>query len=169
MRRSLFLLLVAFGPMILEARRSRLNERALRAAGAVEPAGDVYRAMQVAYPACFVAMTSEGWVRGPAPRRPFLSGAAAFLIGKSIKYWAVGTLGSRWTFRVLVPPGAPRVTRGPYRALRHPNYVGVVGELAGMAGLAGAPLTGVLALAVFGGLMLARVRVEERALESGER
>ena len=48
--------------------------------------------------------------------------------------------------------------------LRHPNYVGVAGELAGAALMAFAPLTGVIALVLFGALMLARISIEERAL-----
>ena len=50
--------------MLLEARRSAANERTLRARGAVEPADDVYRAMQLAYPACFLAVVLEAWVEG---------------------------------------------------------------------------------------------------------
>jgi len=158
----LFLLLVAFGPMLLEARRSRGNERALRAAGAVEPPDDVYPLMQVVYPACFLAMIAEAWLTGSRPPHPL--GAAIFVAGKALKYWAIHTLGSRWTFRVLVPPSSSRTLAGPYRFLRHPNYVGIVGELVGFALLARAPATGTVALLAFGALMLARIRVEERAL-----
>ena len=50
--RVVIVLIVAL-PMLLEARRSRRNERALRTNGAIEPAGDVYGAMQIAYPGCF--------------------------------------------------------------------------------------------------------------------
>ena len=158
----LFLLLLAFGPMLLEARHSRNNERALRAAGAVEPAGDVYSLMQVAYPACFVAMMVEGWFRATSP---WLSlGIRVFVLAKALKYWAIQTLGPRWTFRVLVPPSSARTLAGPYRYLRHPNYVAVAGELVGFALLAGAPVTGTVALLTFGALMLARIRVEKRAL-----
>ena len=61
---SAFLLALAFIPMLFEARRSATNDRTLRARGAVEPADDVYRAMQLAYPACFLAMVLEAWVEG---------------------------------------------------------------------------------------------------------
>jgi methyltransferase len=88
-----------------------------------------------------------------------------FVVGKTLKYWAIASLGRRWTFRVLVPPDARLVTTGPYRYLRHPNYVGVAGELVGAAFMAHAPLTGVLAVLGFGALMLARIRIEERALD----
>jgi methyltransferase len=155
---------LAFVPMLLEARRSATNERGLRAAGAVEPADDVYRVMQLAYPACFLAMTLEGWLRGSGVGGTTLAGAVVFTCAKALKYWAIATLGERWTFRVLVPPGSERSHGGPYRVLRHPNYVGVVGELVGYAMLAGAPVAGALATVGFGMLLLARIRVEERAL-----
>ncbi len=162
--RAVLLLATAFVPMILEAKRSQRNEVELRRRGAVEPRQDVYRLMRVAYPACFAAMVAEGWTRPPAGARGLAAGAAVFVGAKALKYWAVSTLAERWTFRVLVPPDDPPVTTGPYRWLRHPNYAGVAGELAGMAVLANAPVTGLLAFAGFGALLLARIRVEERAL-----
>jgi methyltransferase len=169
MNRSIVLLLIAFAPMLFEARRSRRHERALRSRGAIEPEHDVYPLMQVAYPACFLAMVAEGWAREAPPASLTAAGAVIFAAGKVLKYWAIATLGSRWTFRVLVLPGAPLIMDGPYRWLRHPNYVGVAGELAGFALLAAAPITGVLSLVVFGTLMFVRMAVEERALDARDR
>lgn len=171
---AILLSVLAFGPMLLEARRSALNERRLRAAGAVEPPRDVYRLMRVAYPAAFLAMIAEGFLRGRDPASTFLAGAVVFAAGKALKYWAIATLGPRWTFRVLVPRGSVRIGSGPYRFLRHPNYAGVACELAGMALMAGAPLAGTLGTAAFLWLIVLRVRIEERAwgpggVESGHR
>jgi methyltransferase len=160
----LTLLATAAIPMLLETRRSAANERALRHAGAREPADDVYGAMQVVYPACFVLMIVEAWWRGSDFGSAAAIGAVLFAAAKALKYWAIATLGPRWTFRVLVPPGSARTLTGPYRFMRHPNYVGVAGELAGFALLAQSYVTGTLALLAFGLLMLARIRVEERAL-----
>jgi len=70
----------------------------------------------------------------------------------------------RWTFRVLVLPGSPLVASGPYRWLRHPNYLAVIGELAGVAATVWAPITGVVAGLGFGWLIRRRIRVEEQAL-----
>jgi methyltransferase len=92
------------------------------------------------------------------------AGFALFVGAKLLKYWVIVSLGVRWSFRVLVPPGSTRVLTGPYRLLRHPNYLAVMGELAGAALIAHAPLTGGLALAGFGALLLLRIRIEERAL-----
>lgn len=156
--------LLAFVPMILEARISAANDRKLRGAGAIEPEGDVYRWMQAAYPGCFLVMLFEAWWRGSALTTIAIAGAALFLIGKILKYWAIASLGERWTFRVLVPPGSHRRLDGPYRWFRHPNYIGVVLELLGFGLLAQAPVAGAAALLGFGALLAARIRVEERAL-----
>lgn len=157
---------LAFLPMLLESRLAARHERQLRQAGAVEPPGDVYPLMAVAYPACFLALLVEAWLRDAGTGARFAAGLAIFAAAKALKYWAIITLGPRWSFRVLVVPGAPLVISGPYRFLRHPNYAGVMGELAGIGLMAHAPVTGSLALAGFGALILARIRVEERALRA---
>ncbi|MEO7270953.1 MAG: isoprenylcysteine carboxylmethyltransferase family protein [Vicinamibacterales bacterium] len=158
------LLLLVFVPMLLEARRSNRNDRGLRAAGAVEPDGDVYQAMQVAYPLSFLLPIAEGFVRARPASAATVLGLVLFLLAKALKYWAIATLGERWTFRVLVPPRSSRTVGGPYRWLRHPNYVAVAGEIAGVAVMTQAWITGALMLIIFTLLMRARVRVEEHAL-----
>ncbi|MBW8894784.1 MAG: DUF1295 domain-containing protein [Acidobacteria bacterium] len=162
---ALLVLALAFVPMALEARLAAQHDRALRAAGAVEPRDDVYRWMQVAYPAAFLCMAAEAAVRHAQFNRTFSTGIAIFIAAKAIKYWAIATLGSRWTFRVLVPPSSSVIHRGPYRYMRHPNYLGVLGELAGLALAARASVSGTLSVVVFAGLLVRRIRVEERALE----
>jgi methyltransferase len=147
-----------------EAALAAHNESVLRAKGAIEPSGDVYGTMRWAYPACFVAMALEGALMGPSRRDVMLIGLAVFGLAKALKISAITALGERWTFRVLVLPGATLVASGPYRLLRHPNYVAVAGELVGVALIVGAPVTGVLALVGFGSLMWRRIAVEDRAL-----
>ncbi len=157
--------LVVFGAMLIEARRAAANERAQRARGGVEPRRDVFALMQVVYPGVFLAMIAEGMLYR-APSAPVLvAGALLFVLGKLLKWWAIVTLGTFWTFRVIVVPGTMLVTRGPYQHLRHPNYVGVLGELVGVALLAGAPVAGVLGTALFAALMAVRTRVENEALQ----
>jgi len=156
---------VVFAFMAIEARRAARNERAQRIRGGVEPRGDVYPLMQIAYPAAFLAMFLEAVLRADAPSRALmLAGGAVFTCGKALKWWAILTLGPFWTFRVITVPGAPLVRTGPYRFFRHPNYAGVLGELAGVALMTGALVAGPIATAVFGALMLKRVAVEDAAL-----
>jgi methyltransferase len=147
-----------------EALLSRVNEAALRRQGAVEPHGDVYRTMQWAYPAAFLAMAVEGAWRGPAPRDLLVAGLVVFGLAKALKLWAVRSLGERWSFRVLVLPGRALVAGGPYRWMRHPNYLAVLGEMAGVALTVWAPVTGPIALVAFGLLMWRRIGIEDRAL-----
>ena len=156
--------LAVFAPMIAEALVAARHDRALRALGAIEPPGDVYRAMQAAYPGAFLALLAEGLWRGAGPDALALAGAGIFAAAKALKYWAIASLGSRWTFRVLVPPGSRRLGGGPYRWIAHPNYVAVALELTGVAVAMHAAFTGPIAVAGFGYLMVRRVRVEEKAL-----
>jgi methyltransferase len=164
----LLLLALAFVPMAVEARLAAAHDRALRAAGAREPLHDVFPLMQVAYPAAFLAMAFEAWRRGADANAVFIAGLIVFALAKWIKYWAIATLGRRWSFRVLVLPGCPLITTGPYRFMRHPNYLGVIGEIGGMAVMAQAPIAGILSLVLFAALIATRIRVEERALQRSD-
>lgn len=157
-------LALIFGAMAIEARRSWRNEVLLRARGAVEPPDDVWRVMSMAYPAAFAAMAIESALRGGPALQRFLEGLVVWTLAKLLKAWAVSSLGDRWSFRVLVLPGAPLVTGGPYRWIRHPNYVAVAGELVGSAMMFAAPTTGLIFTALFIQIMRRRVGVEERAL-----
>jgi len=150
--------------MLAELTRSRANERLLRQQGAVEPPGDVYRALAVVYPGLFVLMAAEGAVAGPSPDVLLVAGLAVFVAAKVLKLWAVTTLGRRWSYRVLVLPSAPLITTGPYAYLRHPNYAAVFGEIGGFALMVGAGITGIVSLAAFAVLVRKRIAVEEQAL-----
>jgi methyltransferase len=155
--------------MLVETWRASANERGQRARGGVEPAGDVYRVMRVAYPGAFLMMFVEGALRGSPSFTVVLLGALLFVAAKVLKWWAILSLGPFWTFRVIVVPGARLVAEGPYRWLRHPNYVGVIGELVGVALMTGAFLSGVAGIATFGWLLVRRMSVEEQALREAAR
>lgn len=158
--------LAALLMMAGEAVLSAVNERVLRARGAIEPEGDVIGVMRWVYPGAFVAMGIEGALTGPAPANVLMGGLALFGLAKALKVWAISSLGSKWSYRVLVVPGEPLVTTGPYRFLSHPNYLAVAGEIISVAAIVWAPITGVLASIGFGWLMILRVRVEEQALRN---
>ncbi len=89
-----------------------------------------------------------------------VGGAAA----QGLRYWAVRSLGDSWNVRIIVVPGAPPITRGPYRFVRHPNYVAVSLELLCVPIIHGGWLTA----AAFGAanlvLLRARIPMEEEAL-----
>ena len=159
-------LLVVLLMMLGESLISRRHEQQLRQRGAVEPPDDVYAMMRWAYPGAFLVMAVEGTLFGPFGTRTVLAGAFLLSAAKALKWWAMASLGTRWTFRVLIVPGASLVSTGPYTVLRHPNYVAIVGELLSMALLVGAAVSGPIAVLLFGLLLRQRIRVEDRALRS---
>ena len=168
---------VVAATMLGELAWSRGNERLLLARGAVAAPDPVYPSMRWGYPLVFAIMALEGMLRGAGVGWWIIEGAgpgwwtwvgvALFASGKLLKYWAIATLGARWTYRVLVLPGAPLVTRGPYRFLQHPNYVGVAGELIGMVLITGAWTLGPPSAVFFGELLRRRIAAENRALGLG--
>jgi methyltransferase len=161
---TLALLAIVFVPMLVEAGRASRNERVQRARGGLEPAGDVYPVMRLAYPAVFVAMIAEGAWRQAAASPLAAFGFVLFLLAKVLKWWAIRSLGRSWTFRVIVVRGDVPVKNGPYAWLRHPNYVAVAGELVAVALMSGALVAGPVGTLLFVGLMLKRISVEDRAL-----
>jgi methyltransferase len=89
-----------------------------------------------------------------------------FLVGcaQALRYWVILTLGPRWNVRIIVIPGEPLVTSGPYRYLRHPNYLAVIVEAMAIPLVHSAWLTAV-GFSAFNALMLVvRIRCEEEAL-----
>lgn len=151
---------------LFEVRLSRRHERTLRARGAVESAAGQLPVMVALHGAWILAMLGEVWMRHP-PFRPWLAAAAllVFAAGQALRWCAIVALGPRWTVRVLTMPSAEPVTTGVYRYLRHPNYLGVVLEVASLPLVHGAVWTSVI-FSIANALMLrARIRSEESALD----
>jgi methyltransferase len=150
-----------FGELLLSLR----NARAARAAGAVE-AGQGHYPVMVAFHTLFLVSCALEVTLVPRAF-PGLVGWVALavaLAAQALRYWAVATLGVRWNTRVLVWPGVAPVTGGPYRFLRHPNYLAVVLEMAAVPLVHGAWVTAV-AFSLGNALLLrVRIRSEEQAL-----
>ena len=101
--------------------------------------------------------------------RPFLpvlgwSMVAVVLASQGLRWWCIGTLGRRWNTLIVVVPGLPLVNRGPYRWLRHPNYVAVVIEGIALPMVHTAWITAVTFTVLNASLLRVRIRAEEAAL-----
>jgi len=81
-----------------------------------------------------------------------------------LRYWAIASLGDRWNVRVIVVPGEALVVSGPYRYVRHPNYLAVAVEIATLPLIHGAYLTAIAFSAMNAALLRVRIRTEEAAL-----
>jgi methyltransferase len=88
-----------------------------------------YPVMVALHSGFLVAMLVEAWVRRPdVPPALAWTMLALVVASQALRWWCIATLGRRWNTRVIIVPGLPPVTSGPYRFLSHPNYVAVVVE-----------------------------------------
>jgi methyltransferase len=90
---------------------------------------------------------------------------AIVLAAQGLRWWCIRTLGPQWNTRIIVVPGLPLVTSGPYRWLHHPNYVAVVAEGVALPLVHTAWLTATLFTVLNLPLLWWRIRVEDRALD----
>jgi methyltransferase len=159
-----FVVLVAL-ERLAELRLSRRNESQLRKLGASEHAPGHFIVMQLLHTLWLASILLEVTLLRP-PFKLWVTALAAlgFGIGQCLRYAAIHALGGRWTVRVLTLPGAAPVTRGIYRYLRHPNYLGVVLEMAALPMMHTAWRSAIVFSLANGMLLAWRIRYEERAL-----
>jgi methyltransferase len=141
------------------------NARRALAAGAVEHGQSHYPAMAAFHALFLISAAAEAVVL--KRRFPGALGWIALcgaLGAQVLRYWSVASLGSRWNTRIIVFPGMEPVVRGPYRFMRHPNYLAVVIEIAAVPMIGGAIFTAI-AFSIGNALILAvRIPAEERAM-----
>ncbi len=106
----------------------------------------------------------EGILRGPGLPAYWPIPLALFLLVQPLRYWAIFSLGEYWNTRVLVVPGTRLVRRGPYRYLRHPNYVVVAVEILTFPLIFGGWFTALIFSILNAALLYVRIREENRAL-----
>jgi methyltransferase len=111
------------------------------------------------------ACVAETWL-GHRPFVPALGIPMLVLVlaAQGLRWWCIASLGHQWNTRVIVVPGRSLVARGPYRLLRHPNYVAVVVELAALPLVHTAWITAVVVTLLDVPLLADRIRTENRAL-----
>jgi methyltransferase len=136
------------------------NTSRLMARGAVEVAPKHYPLM-VALHALWLAAL---WTFGH-DQPVNVAALIAYLVLQGLRFWVMRTLGERWTTRIIVLPGEPLVSAGPYRFLTHPNYAVVAGEIATLPLVVGLPWLAVLFTILNAAVLVIRVRAENRALE----
>jgi methyltransferase len=103
--------------------------------------------------------------------RPFIPALgwtmlAVVVLAQGLRWWCIGVLGHQWNTRVIVVPGLPLVASGPYKWLRHPNYVAVVAEGIALPLVHTAWVTATLFLLLNIPLLAVRIRAEEAALDN---
>lgn len=150
---------------LLELARSRRNAAWAFARDGIEVGRRHFRFMTVLHTLFLPACALEVWLLGrpftPALGIPMLG---LVLLAQGLRWWAVATLGRRWNVRTIVVPGLAVVRKGPYRFVRHPNYVAVVLEGIAVPLVHGAWLTAAGFTLLNVPLLAIRIRCEEAAL-----
>ena len=152
---------------LLEMRRSRRNTERIKAAGGYEHAAEHYKWMILLHATWFLCMVAEVAVLN-AEMIPWLAVVAGIgvVAGQLLRLAAIRTLGERWTTRIMIVPNAPVISDGLYRYIRHPNYLGVILEIACVPLMHGAYRTAALFSVLNGALLWVRIKAEEEALSA---
>ena len=101
------------------------NTKRLKAEGAVEIGAGHYPLLVVLHTAWLLAVL---WLL-PAELRISWPWLALFVLLQAARFWVMASLGPYWTTRIISVPGRPLIKTGPYRFVRHPNYMVVAGEI----------------------------------------
>ena len=137
------------------------NSRRLLARGAREVSAAHYPLIVAVHASWLAALW---WF---APGLPIQLGwLALFILLQVARIWVVASLGERWTTRIIILPGAPLVRRGPYRFLRHPNYMVVIGEIAALPLVFGLWQLALVFSLLNAAVLFIRIRAENAALAS---
>jgi methyltransferase len=160
-------LLILLVERAVELRRSARNVRAALAAGGREVGRGHYPVMVLFHAAFLVACAVEPLVAPrPWPTPVAIAALVAALLAQGLRWWAVLTLGPRWSTRIVVLPGAAPVTAGPYAFVSHPNYLAVTLELLAVPLVGGALVTAMAA--ALGNALLLSIRIPAEELALGE-
>lgn len=143
---------------LVELAISRRNTCRLLARGAVEAAPGHYPLIVAVHAAWLAALWWFGWDADVQ-----LGWLAGYLALQVLRVWILVSLGERWTTRIVVID-EPLVARGPYRFVRHPNYLLVVGEIAVVPLALGLPWLALAFSALNAGALRIRIAAEDKAL-----
>lgn len=144
---------------------SARNARRALAAGAFETGRSQYRMIAVFHALFIASAAAEGiLLQRPFPGMPGWVALALAISAQGLRYWCVATLGPRWNTRIIVWSESWPITGGPYRFIRHPNYLAVIIEVACVPLIRGCWLTAAIFSVGNAVLLAARISTEEAAM-----
>jgi methyltransferase len=133
--------------------------------GGVETGRRHYGMMVALHTGLLAGALAEAWTRRPDLLLPLAVVATTLVVlAQALRWWCIAALGRQWNTRVIVVPGLPRVRRGPYRWMPHPNYVAVVVEGVALPLVHTAWITAAVFTVLNAALLAVRLRVEAQAL-----
>ena len=151
---------------LLELRIARRNLEFALANGGKEYAPEHYKWIVLLHVSWIVFMFLEAVLRGSRLSELWWLWLGIFVLAQIGRYWAISSLGKYWNTRIIIFPHGNLVAKGPYKYLKHPNYIVVALELFVAPMIFGCWMTAVASSVVNAGLLLRiRIPAEEQALE----
>ena len=152
---------------VIELVISQRRRRALAARGARPVDEPHFRAMVLLHTGILTGALAEAWLtRRPLIPALALVALAMVLAATALRWWVIATLGPHWNVRIMSSTSLGVVTSGPFRWIRHPNYVAVFVELAALPLVHGAYLTAAAGAVAHVWVLHHRIRAEEAVLHA---
>lgn len=163
---AIVLLVLLIAQRLAELVHAKRNARLAFARGGREYGASHYPLIVALHVSWFIAWITEHVLRGGVLMQPWWLFVGVIAVAQVMRYWTIATLGPAWNTRIIIVPGAERVTAGPFRYVSHPNYIIVLIEFFVIPLFVGAYLTAIIATTL-NYLILTRIRIpaEERAVD----
>ena len=160
---SIFLIFIIL-QRIAELLLARRNEKILKAQGAIEYDKNGYRVIAAMHVVFFISLICEKVFFQRTLNTYWIVFVVLFVGAQVLRYWAIKTLGVYWNTKILVLPNHRLVNTGPYKYLRHPNYIAVIVEIAVIPLIFSCYLTACIFSVINFILLRRRIKIEENAL-----
>ncbi|WNF36212.1 isoprenylcysteine carboxylmethyltransferase family protein [Bacillaceae bacterium IKA-2] len=143
---------------------SKRNGHLIKARGGFEVGAEHYKFIVITHVCFFISLLAEVTISRPSFVSWVIIPFCIFLIAQFGRVWALSSLGDFWNTRIMILPGANVVAKGPYKYIRHPNYLIVVIEIAMLPLMFQAYWTALIFSIINGVILALRISVEEHAL-----
>ena len=162
----LFLLFFVFLAVqrLLELRHAKKNEALVRAEGGVEYDEGGYKHIVYMHICFFISLILEKFLLDRGFNSLSLLFFIIFIVTQFLRYWAITSLGKYWNTKIIVVPNAQLIIKGPYKYLKHPNYLAVIIEIAVIPLIFSCYITCIIFTTANIIILSRRIKIEERAL-----
>lgn len=163
---SLFIVFIPFLVIqrLFELRLAKRNEELVRKEGAVEYDKRGYKYIVYMHIGFFITLILEKYLLNREFNSLSLLFLLIFIFTQLLRYWAITSLGKYWNTKILVVPGASLVKTGPYKYMKHPNYLAVITEFAVIPLIFSCYITCIIFSILNFLTLIRRIKIEEKAL-----
>lgn len=159
-----FLLSFLLAQRSVELAIAKRHEKFLRRLGAVEVDKPGYRTIVLMHAAFFASLATEFVLMKRQINPYWITLITIFAAAQALRYWAIVSLGVYWNTKIIITAGHRLISKGPYKFIRHPNYVAVITEIAVIPLICSCYITAVLFTVLNAIVLRRRIRLESRAL-----